>query len=85
MRHDELSDFEALGAEIQQHSVLHPRRPEIAEDLGEMLIGKRIGSLHFDDQAVIDDQIGIIVANDCPIVVKYPKVLLLFHLETLPP
>ena len=54
---DELPYLESCSAEVDQHSVTMPRRPEIAQRLSDMFPDQSPGSLELQYKAVFDVQI----------------------------
>ena len=81
MAQDIFSNFELHRAEVDQQSMLEPRRFEVAQHLGNMLIHQRAASFHFDDEPIIDYQVGRVSAEGCAILVVNGEGHLLFDCQ----
>lgn len=77
----ELADFKFVRAKIDQQTMFKPRRFQIAEDLRLMLRGECLGSLQFNDQRPLHEQVRQIVANQRSILVIHFDRMLLLHVE----
>jgi hypothetical protein len=54
---DEFADLEPWRTEVDQESVLDLGGPEIAQELGDVLIGQSAHCLQFDDEAASHEEI----------------------------
>jgi len=59
--------------------MLNPAASQITEKLSNMLIRKRLACLQFDNQFVLDKQIGQIVAENSTILVQHLQPVLLLY------
>ena len=59
-----LLDLELRGAEVYQQAMLNARRTQVAKDLGHMFVRQGLGCFQLDDEAVIHEQVGAVVANE---------------------
>jgi len=59
-----LLDLELRGAEVYQQPVLNAGRSQIAKDLGQMFVRQGLDCFQLDDEAVIHEHVGAIVANE---------------------
>ncbi len=72
------ADFKFPRAKIHQEAVLDPRRPQVAEHLGHMFVSESLGRLQLNDQAIVHQHIGVIIANQGAVfVIDLERVLLL--------
>src|SRR5690554_150002 len=56
-------DLKFIGAEIDQQSMLDAGGFEVTEQLGNMFVCKGATSFKFDDQTVLDQQVGVVFAK----------------------
>ena len=54
---------------------------EIAEQLRDMFIGQRARRLKLDNQAILDEQIGVVITNDGAVLVIDLERVLLLHVQ----
>jgi hypothetical protein len=59
-----LLDLELRGAEVYQQAMLNSGRMQAAKDLGQMFVRQGLGCFQLDDEAVIHEQVGAVVANE---------------------
>ena len=59
-----LLDLELWGAEVYQQAVLNARRTQVVKDFGHMFVRQGLGCLQLDDEAIIHEQVGAVVANE---------------------
>jgi hypothetical protein len=57
------ADFKLHGAKVHQKAMLNPRRPQVAKQLGNMLVRQSFGRLQLDDEAIVQQKIGIVIAD----------------------
>ena len=79
---DEFSDFEFWCSEVDEKSVSFVGGTQVAEDLGDMFISDGFAGFQLDDEAVVDEEVGEIMAEDLAVFISHFERLLLFHLET---
>ena len=59
-----LLDLELWGAEVYQQAMLNAKRTQVAKDLGHMFVRQGLGCFQLDDEAVIREHVGAVVANE---------------------
>jgi hypothetical protein len=59
-----LLDLELWGAEVYQQAMLNARRTQVAKDWGQMFVRQGLDCFQLDDEAVIHEQVGAVVANE---------------------
>ena len=65
--------------------MLNAGRAQIAKDLGHVFVRQGLGSLELDDEAVLHEQVGIVIPNQRPIlVINFERMLLLDVQTQLP-
>jgi len=72
----QLADLQPRRSEIDQQGMLPPRRPQIAEDLGEMFGHEALHRLDLDDEHILDEDIREILSERRPIPVADPQRIL---------
>ena len=80
--HDQPFMFQAFGAEIQQDAQPDSCRLEVVQHLSNMLFGDGFSGLEFQENCLIDYDVGEIVADNFSRIV-YLNGLLLFDAEVL--
>ena len=76
-----LPNLKSIRAEVDEQSMLNPRRLQISEHLSHMLVGDRFGSLQLDDQAILHQQVGEVFADLRAIFVINLELVLLLHIK----
>jgi hypothetical protein len=77
-RQNELFHVENRRSEVDQQGMLFARCPQVAQNLGDMLAGNRLGGFEFDDQLTFDQKIHEKLAKKrAVLVVNIDRMLLL--------
>jgi len=70
-------------SEIDEQAVFAPRRSKIAQELGYMFIDEGFDGFEFDDERVLDEEIGEVFAENRSVFIEDVQRVLLHNLETL--
>ena len=69
-RIDSLDDFKFRRAEVDEQSVFDAGRAQVVDQLRDMDRGKFVAVLQLDDEAVPDDEVGLVSADDEAVLVR---------------
>jgi hypothetical protein len=76
-------DFQLGGAEVYQEPMLDVRSAQIAEQLGDMLVGQRADGLQFDDEPLVDEKISEELTQERAVLIEHAERMLLDGGESL--
>ena len=69
-RIDSLDDFKFRRAEIDEQSVFDAGRAQVVDQLRDVDWGELVAVLQLDDEAVPDDEVGLVSADDEAVLVR---------------
>src|SRR5574341_1244550 len=82
---DEAPELEASRTEVDQQAELYAARFEVVQELCYVLSDERLCRLDLDHEAVVNEQVGVVLAYEGPVLVVDGESLLLLDVETLLP
>jgi hypothetical protein len=82
LRHGKFANLELRRTKIDDGSMFETRRPQVAERLGDMLISYGFGSLDFENEPSLQDNVCDVFTDDGAIFVVYSQRLLLLDIQT---
>ena len=59
-----------------------PRSSQISKHLGNVFIRQGLAGFKFDDQTIVDIQVGIVIAQQCAVFIQNLKRMLLFNAQS---
>ena len=70
LRVDSLDDFKFWRAEVDEQSVFKAGRAQVVDQLRDVDWGELVAVLQLDDEAVPDDEVGLVSADDETVLVR---------------
>jgi len=77
----EFTDFVFRRAKVHEQAVFDAGGTEVAQELSNVFVGKRLHRLQFHDQAVVHEQIGEVFADESAILIVNGQRVLLLHVQ----
>jgi hypothetical protein len=79
--HGVFFDLKAVRAEIDEQTVFHPARFQVAQYLSRMFIGQSFAGFQFDDESICEEYIRKVFSNARAVFIKHLDRMLLLHIK----